>query len=185
MAIEVRVFTADYVVWGSLQTEGERLTDVLNLKNEQGLVLFEAQAVSLHAPGKTPPLRMPKVRIEKSAITMAIPLQRDLTHKSMFRKSNRLAFEVVVFVPQFQIQGVLHLTERIDLRKGFSLRPEDFVPLTEAVMTFAPNPSVSLRADTVIFNKHRMMMLAEIRPRSPLPNPFTGELPVRTGMLRE
>ncbi len=78
MAIEVRVFTADYVVWGSIETEGERLTDVLNLKNEQGLVLFEAQAVSLHAPGKTPPLRMPKVRIEKSAITMAIPLQRDL-----------------------------------------------------------------------------------------------------------
>lgn len=185
MTVEVRIFTVDYVVWGQLENEGERLTDVLNLKNEQGLVLFEAQAASLHALGKIPPVRMPKVRIEKQAITMAVPLQRDLTHKSIFRKSNRLAFEVVVCVPQFQIQGVLHLTERIDIRKGFTLRPEDFIPLTEAVMSFAPNPSAVLRADTVIFNKRQMLMLAEIRARSPLPNPFTGELPVRTGTLRE
>ncbi len=80
---------------------------------------------------------------------------------------------------------MLHLTERIDLRKGFSLRPEDFVPLTEAVMTFAPNPSVSLRAETVIFNKHRMMMLAEICPRSRCPTRLLANCLVRTGMLRE
>lgn len=185
MTIEVRVFTPDYVVWGHLENEGERLTDVLNLKNEQGLVLFDARAVSLHTLGKTAPIRMPKVRIEKQFITMALPLQRDLTHKSIFRKSNRLAFDVVVFVPQFQIQGVIHLSERIDIRKGFMLRPEDFIPLTEAVMSFAPNPSASLQADTVIFNKRQLLMLAELRARSPLPNPFTGELPARTGMLRE
>ena len=172
MSFEVQLFTTDYVIRGTVENAGERLTDVLNLKSEQGLVLNDAQAASLHTLGKTPPLRMAKTRVEKNAITMAIPIQRDLTHKSIFRKANRIAFEVVVLMPQFQIQGVIHLTERMDPRKGFTLRPEDFIPLTEATLTFAPNPQMVMRAETVVFNKNQMLMIAELRSR-PL-NPATA-----------
>ncbi|PWH14932.1 MAG: hypothetical protein DDG60_06950 [Anaerolineae bacterium] len=180
MPIEVQLFTTDYVLRGHIENDGERLTDVLNLKNEQGLVLLDVQAASLHTLGKVPPMRMAKARVEKNAITMAIPIQRDLTHKSMFRKANRLAFEVVVLMPQFQVQGVIHLTERMDPRKGFTLRPEDFIPLTEAVLSFAPNPSLIMRADTVVFNKKQMLMLAELRAR-PMQPTTTGQLPPQPG----
>lgn len=175
MPIEVQLFTADYVIRGQVENDGERLTDVLNLKNEQGLVLLDAQVASLHTLGKALPVRIAKTRVEKSAITMAIPIQRDLTHKSIFRKANRLAFDVVVLVPQFQIQGVIHLTERMDPRKGFALRPEDYIPLTDAALTFAPNPRMVMRVDTVVFNKKQMMMLAELRARIGPLNPPTGQ----------
>lgn len=181
MPIEVQLFTADYVIRGQIENDGERLTDVLNLKNEQGLVLLDAQVASLHSLGKTPPLRMAKTRVEKSTITMAIPIQRDLTHKSIFRKANRLAFDVVVLVPQFQIQGVIHVTERMDPRKGFTMRPEDYIPLTEAVLTFAPNPQLVMRVDTVVFNKKQTLMVAELRARPAPLNPPTGQPPSQPG----
>ncbi len=55
MSIEVQLFIADYVIRGQIENDGERLTDVLNLKNDQGLVLLDAQAASLHTLGKVPP----------------------------------------------------------------------------------------------------------------------------------
>jgi hypothetical protein len=174
MSFEVQLFTADYVIRGTLESDGERLTDVLNLKGDKGLVLLDAQAASLYTLGKAAPIRMAKARVEKGAISMAIPIQRDLTHKSIFRKANRMAFEVVVLMPQFQIQGVIHLTERIEPRKGFTLRPDDFIPLTEAVLTFAPNPQMVMRVDTVVFNKNQMSMIAELRSRVGPLNPPTG-----------
>jgi hypothetical protein len=174
MSFEVQLFTIDYVIRGTVENDGERLTDVLNMKSDQGLVLLDAQVASLHTLGKAPPIRMPKTRVEKVSITMAVPIQRDLTHKSIFRKANRIAFEVVVLMPQFQVQGVIHLTERIDPRKGFSLRPEDFIPLTEASLTFAPNPQMVMRVDTVVFNKNQMLMIAELRSRTSPLNPPTG-----------
>ncbi len=112
---------------------------------------------------------------------MAVPIQRDLTHKSIFRKANRLAFDVVVLMPQFQIQGVIHLTERIDPRKGFTLRPEDFIPLTEATLTFASHPQMVMRVDTVVFNKKQMLMVAELRARIGSLNSPTGQLPAQPG----
>jgi hypothetical protein len=181
MPIEVQLFTADYVIRGQIENDGERLTDVLNLKNEQGLVLLDAQVASLHTLGKVPPVRMAKTRVEKSAITLAVPIQRDLTHKSIFRKANRLAFDVVVLVPQFQIQGVIHQIERMDPRKGFTMRPEDYIPLTEAVLTFAPNPQLVMRADTVVFNKNQMLMIAELRARTSSLNPPTGQPAAQSG----
>lgn len=181
MTIEVQLFTVDYVIRGQIENAGERLTDVLNLKNEQGLVLLDAQVASLHNLGKTPPLRMAKTRVEKNAITMAVPIQRDLTHKSIFRKANRLAFDVVVLVPQFQIQGVIHVTERMDPRKGFTMRPEDYIPLTEAVLTYAPNPQLVMRVDTVVFNKKQILMAAELRARPAPLNPPTGQPPSQHG----
>lgn len=181
MPIEVQLFTTDYVIRGQIENDGERLTDVLNLKNEQGLVLLDAQVASLHTLGKAPPVRMAKTRIEKSAITLAVPIQRDLTHKSIFRKANRLAFDVVVLVPQFQIQGVIHQTERMDPRKGFTMRPEDYIPLTEAVLTFVPNPQLVMRVDTVVFNKKQMLMVAELRARTASLNPPTGQPPAQSG----
>lgn len=181
MPVEVQLFTNDFVIRGTLENDGERLTDVLNLKSDQGLVLYEAQAASLFTLGKAPPLRVSKARVEKSSITMAIPIQRDLTHKSIFRKANRMAFEVAILMPQFQAQGVIHLTERIDMRKGFMMRPEDFIPLTEAVLTFAPNPQLVMRVDTVIFNKKQMLMLAELRTRTGALNPPTGQPPPQAG----
>lgn len=181
MRIEVQLFTVDYVIRGQIENDGERLTDVLNLKNDQGLVLLDAQAASLHALGKTPTVRMAKTRVEKNAITMAVPIQRDLTHKSIFRKANRSAFDAVVLMPQFQIQGVIHLSERIDPRKGFTMRPEDFIPLTEAVLTFAPNPQMVMRVDTVVFNKKQMLMVAELHARHATTSPSTGQPPSQSG----
>jgi hypothetical protein len=173
MAIEVQLFTADYVIRGMIETDGERLTDVLNLKNEPALILTDVQAASLFTLGKAAPIRTPKARLEKKSILLAIPIERDLTHKSIFRKANRLGFEVAVLMPQFDIHGTIHMTEKMDIRKGVTTRPEDFIPLTDATVTFAPNPQLVLRADAVVFNKSQISLIGEIRHTGPI-SPPTG-----------
>lgn len=165
MAIEVQVFTADFIIRGHIETDGERLTDVLNLKTDPHLILTDVQAASLHTLGKTAPLRLARARVEKHAILMAIPIEQDLTHKSIFRKTNRVGVEVAVLLPQFEVHGTLHVVERLDIRKGLTTRPEDFFPLTDAVITYAVNPQLILHSSAVVLNKAYVSLIGEGRAR--------------------
>ncbi len=165
MAIGVQLFTADFIIRGQVETDGERLTDVLNLKTDPQLILSEVQSSSLFTLGKSPPLRLARARLEKKAILMAIPLEQDLTHKSIFRKTNRVGVDVAVLLPQFEIHGMLHVVERLDIRKGLMMRPEDFIPLTDATLTYVFNPQLSLHSGAMIFNKNHMSLLGEGRVR--------------------
>lgn len=165
MTFGVEIFTADHVIRGLVDTAGDRLSDVLNVKNEPFLVVRDVRIMRLLSIGKTLPVTLPKARIEKHAILFALPVEQDLTHKSIYRRASRQEFDVVVLLPSFEIKGVIHLAERMDIRKGLIMRPEDFIPLTEATATYVLNPQISTRPSTVVFNKTRLVMLGEPRQR--------------------
>jgi hypothetical protein len=165
MTVGVEIFTNDHVIRGLIDTAGERLSDVLNVKNEQFLVLRDVRIVRLLGIGKIPPVTLPKARIEKGSILFALPIEQDLTHKSIYRRASRQEFDIIVLLPNFEIKGTIHLTERMDIRRGLTTRPEDFIPLTEAVATFMFNPQVSTRPSTIVFNKARVTLLGEPRQR--------------------
>ncbi len=171
MPIDVELFTADHVIRGYIDASGERLTDVLNVKHEAALVLSNVQIARLLGLSKTPPMRLTKVRVEKSSIIFALPVEQDLTHKSLFRKASRQEYEIVVLLPSFEMEGTIHLTERLDPRRGLVTRTEDFIPLTDARATYMLNPQISLKSSTLVFNKTLARMLAEKRSM------LTGTLP--------
>lgn len=169
MAIEVELYTIDHMIRGFVETAGERLSDILNIKTESALVLTQAQVSRLLNVGKTPPVHLSIVRIEKSSLLFALPVERDLTHKSLYRRAVRQGYEILVALPNFELQGTIHLTERLDIRRVLLVRPEDFIPLTDAVATYVLYPQVALQGNTIVFNKSRVIFIGERPPTEGAP----------------
>lgn len=164
MAVEVELYTADQVIRGFVETAGERLSDILNIKTESALTLSQVQISRLLNVGKAPPLRLTLARVEKSSLLFAVPVERDLTHKSLYRRAVRQGYELAVYLPNFELQGTIHLTERLDIRRVLVVRPEDFIPLTDAVATYVLYPQVCIRAGTMVVNKSKIVLIGERVP---------------------
>jgi hypothetical protein len=172
MAIEAQFFTLNHVIRGFVDTSGERLSDLLNRKNETVLYITKAQLFCMMSGGKTPPTPVPDLRLEKSFLMAALPMDSDLTHKSIFRKTSGYSYLITVLLPSYELHGKVFMSERFDLRRGFVARPEDFIPMTNAVFTYSPAPQISVRTDTIIFNKHHVGFLSETpMPREPITTP--------------
>ena len=161
MAIEVEIYTADHVIRGLVEAAGERLSDILNNKTESALFLTSVQISRLLNVSKQPPVQLPLIRLEKSSILFATPVERDLTHKSIYRRATRQTYEIVVSLPNFELRGSIHLTERLDIRRVLVVRPEDFIPITGATATFVLYPQVSVQGGTIVFNKDRVIFIGE------------------------
>lgn len=159
MYIEAEFYTSDHVIQGSIDTPQERLTDFLNWKNETTVLIKDARLSRLLSLGKTPPLVLADARVEKSAILMAHPVERDMTSKSIYRRTSRLAFPITVLLPTFELSGLVHLTEKIEIKRVLLSRPEDFIPLTEATATYTLFPTVKVGKGTLIFNKTHMFLI--------------------------
>ena len=160
--IEVEIYTTDHVIRGFTETSGERLSDTLNDKKFSGLFLSDVQMARLLTIGKEPPKRIFEANIEKSNILFAKPIQFDITHKSLYRRATRQIFHVTVLLPNFELRGLIHLTEKLDVSRVLTTRPEDFIPLTGATATYMLNPQIVVKSSTLIFNKAPMVMLGEV-----------------------
>jgi len=177
MAVAVELYTVDHVIKGLLETAGERLSDILNIKTEGALHLRNVEVSRLLNLGKGPPLRLLAVRLEKESVIFGVPVaERDITHKSIYRRAARQSYEVLIFLPNFELRGTIHLTERLDIRRVLVVRPEDYVPLTDATATFVLYPQVVVRAGTIVFNKHRVALVSE-----PIPTDEAGTPPTQAG----
>lgn len=161
MAIEVQFFTLNHVIRGFIDTPGDRLTDILNIKTETALYVAKAQLFRLMVTGRTPPILIPDLRLEKSFILAALPIESDMTHRSLFRKVARTSYEMTVLLPNYELRGKVSMSERLDLRRGLAPRPEDFIPMTDATLVYGPSPQITIRANTIIFNKQHVGFLAE------------------------
>jgi hypothetical protein len=161
MYVEVELFTADHVIRGFLDSPGERLSDILNIKTQTSLFLTDVEMSPLISVGRTAPSKFSQAMIEKSTVLFAIPVVQDITHKSIYRRAVRRNFVVHLAMPSFVLEGTIHLTESLDIKKVFVTRPEDFIPITEARAIYTLNPKIDLRSNTIVFNKHNVQLLGE------------------------
>ena len=165
--IHIEIFTVDHIVRGLVNTDGERLTDVLNKRTISSVVLKDVEIVRLARVGKEAPLRLDNACIEKNAILFAKPVEQDLTQKSMFRKTTRQLFQITVLINNFELRGRIHLAERLNISKILLLRPEDFIPITDARASYVWNPAISFPSDMIVFNKTKVTLLGENYPKPP------------------
>ncbi|HEY3311489.1 MAG TPA: hypothetical protein VGK00_07605 [Anaerolineales bacterium] len=164
MSFEAEFYTYDHVIKGVVETPQERLSDYLNWKNETSIVVHNARISRLLSLGKSPPILMHEARVEKHSILFALPVELDMTTKSLYRRTTRLVFPVGVILPNFELIGSVHLTEKIDIHRVLLSKPEDFIPLTNAFAVYSLYPAVAVGRSTLIFNKNRMILIGEHAP---------------------
>lgn len=178
MYFEAEFYTFDHVVRGFVDTPHERLSDLLNLKNETTIMIRNVQISRLLELGKAPPITMPEVRMEKHSILFAYPAERDMSTKSIYRRASRQVFPVCVILPNFEVVGFVHLTEKIEVRRVLLSRADDFIPLTDATAIYSLHPAVQLWRSTIVFNKNRMVLIGEhTAPENPFKKPVAAEKP--------
>ncbi|MEI7849108.1 MAG: hypothetical protein WCK35_25135 [Chloroflexota bacterium] len=161
MYFEAEFYSYDHVVHGHVDTPQDRLSDLLNSKNDTSLIIRDAYISRLSNTGKAPPIHMAEVRMEKHSVLFAYPAERDLSPKSMYRRATRQVFPVGVLLPNFELVGLLHLTERLEIHRVLLSRPDDFIPLTHATVTYSLFPDLKIWRSTIIFNKNHMILIGE------------------------
>ncbi len=159
MYIEVEFFTADHVIRGFMDTSDERLSDALNNKKLTTVYLSDVQMARLSSIGKLPPIKLTEVSLEKTAILLAMPVEQDITHKSLFRRASRQVFRIMVSLLNFELNGAIHVTESLDVSRVLITRPDNFIPLTDANAIYVPNPQISIQNNTIVFNKSQVQLL--------------------------
>jgi hypothetical protein len=174
MYIEAEFYTYDHMIRGFVDTPQERLSDFLNIKNDTAVVIKDAEVSRLLGRGKSPPIKMPETRMEKHSILFAYPVERDMTTKSIYRRSVRQIYQVAVILPNFELVGSIHLTEKLEIRRVLLSRSDDFIPLTEATAIYSLYPAITIWRSTIVFNKNRMILIGE---HVPTENPFAAPEP--------
>ncbi|MFO7585577.1 MAG: hypothetical protein R6W69_12695 [Anaerolineales bacterium] len=165
--IHVKIFTANHVIRGLLNTSGERLTDVLNNGTKSSVILKEAEVARLLWLEKAPPSKLDNVSVTKADILLAMPVEQDRTEKSIFRKTTRQLFLITLLVQNFEVMGRIHMTERTNIDRILLVRAEDFIPLTDARATYMPVPKINFSSEMIIFNKAKVSLLGENFPVPP------------------
>ena len=174
MYVEAEFYTFDHMIHGFVDTPQERLSDFLNLKNETTVVIRDAEISRLLGRGKSPPIRMPETRMEKHSVLFAYPVVRDMTTKSIYRRSIRQVYPVAIILPNFELVGSIHLTEKLEIRRILLSRADDFIPLTDATAIYSLYPAITIWRNTIVFNKNRMILIGEHIPSE---NPFNAPEP--------
>lgn len=154
-------YTFDHVIRGHVSTSHDRLSDLLNLKNETTVIIHDAQVTRLSGLGNSQPNVLPSAKLEKSSILFAYPAEMDLSTNSIFRRVTRQVYPVLVVLPNFEISGMLHLTEKFDIHRVLLSRPEDFIPLTNASAVYSFLPSAAITRSTIVFNKNYLVLIGE------------------------
>ena len=176
MRILVDVYTYDHIIRGNLNSPDERLSDILNLKNESSILLEDVLVTRLPNLNDIPPIKFLDAHIEKRYILFACPTQSDITQKSMYRKAVRLPYNVCVLIPGFEIIGTIHLTEKFDTRRALVARPDDFIPLTNAMARYVPYPALTVINSPIVFNKTLATFIGESLAGE---EPFSSPPPAR------
>jgi hypothetical protein len=70
-------------------------------------------------------------------------------------------------INNFELRGRIHLAERLNISKILLLRPEDFIPITDARASYVWNPAISFPSDMIVFNKTKVTLLGENYPKPP------------------
>ncbi len=174
MYFEAEFYTFDHVIRGSVDTPHERLSDFLNLKNDTSILIRDVKISRLLGLGKTPPILMPETRMEKHSILFAYPVEKDMSQKSLYRRVLRQVFPVAVILPNFELVGSIHLSEKLEIRRVLLSRTEDFIALTDATASYSLYPTVTVWRNTILFNKNRMILIGEHLSSE---NPFESGLP--------
>lgn len=161
MYIETEFYTYDHLVRGLVDTPQERLSDFLNLKNDNTIIIKDAEISRLLDRGKSAPLRMPETRMEKHSILFAYPVERDMTTKSIYRRASRQVYQVAIILPNFELVGSIYLTEKLEIRRVLLSRTDDFIPITDATAIYSLYPAITISRNLIVFNKNRMILIGE------------------------
>lgn len=153
----MEVCTAYHRITGEALTIAFRTGGVLN-SSLNYVLLHNVSTGSLIRP-QDAPIVSSHCRVTKSSIVLAIPNEAAENDRLARRPPTLLQREllqhrILIGLGNFEVSGNIHMDKDLSLETALLDRPETFVPLTGATITYLPNLGLKFSASTVIINKN-------------------------------
>jgi ribosomal protein L12E/L44/L45/RPP1/RPP2 len=133
--VALTLYTDAYVVRGSLTTRQHRLSDILNLADEDFLVLADATFERFGRRGSARHAAFAQVNL--AAVLFAVA---DSTVEAVPElRTPKVTETALISIPPFEIIGRIHLLPDRDLRQALQELTGRFVPVTDA--TYGSDPA--------------------------------------------
>ena len=152
LIIDAVLITNEHLLDCRVQTNGERLSDVLNKEATKFLRIFDVSVMSRQ--NNSPPKKLNDGVIRKPNILLAILKTAD--HEAPERRINSFAaknhFESFILVDGFQIKGQLHAKGEPEGVQFLTHHTLDFIPITNAEVSYSDG-SDPMNAQSLFVNK--------------------------------
>jgi hypothetical protein len=158
LRVALTLYTDAYVVRGSLRTRQHRLSDILNLAEEDFLVLADATFKRFGQAGVAHEAAFAQVNL--SAVLFAVA---DSTVEPVAElRTPKVTETARISIPPFEIVGRIHLLPERDLRQALQELVGRFVPVTDATYASEEAGEAPRTAPMVAVNHARAQIMSPV-----------------------
>jgi hypothetical protein len=162
--VQIVLLTQHYSFAGGVFLKEQRLSDFLNDKRDTNILLRNASVARLRDPARI----LEKCTISiipKAGIVMAFePPQKTTPRGRAYVKYPKQKYDVFLALDDIELHGKLNVQGPLNLQHAITNLSDSFMPITEAVVILAANPSVIIKRETVLVNVRRIRFIGEIPP---------------------
>jgi hypothetical protein len=161
--MQAEVFTATWRVTGTINTHHIHIRDELNDTRRSVLIFREVQVADLKD------MRAPRVKgneswIDKSTILFAVPQKvrgatSTLTQRTIQSRLGKNEHRLLLALPCWRVIGHFYFVGRFQVEDALRRDSAAFGSLSNAEVTFLPDPSISFVADELAFSISQVNML--------------------------
>lgn len=159
------IFTPSHSITGTLTKRDQRLSDVLNDMRESAVHLRNVKVSRHNDPGKILAEHVLSL-VPKELIAIAFePGSREPpSSKRLYSYVKKQQQEIFMLLDGFEVGGVIHILGNIDpldIHALIATQKERFLPVTNALVTFASDERYLVKRDAIIVNLQRINYIAK------------------------
>lgn len=155
-AVDLTLYTDTYVIRGELTTRYRRLSDLLNLNEDEFLVLSNATMDPLR--GKTASYSAPYAQVNLAAVLFAVASDAIAAQPEL--RTPKVAETTLVSIPPFSVTGRIHLLPEREIRDALQELHGRFLPVTEATFWSEVLEVAATEAPMLAVNHARAQILS-------------------------
>ncbi len=154
--VALTLYTDAFVIHGTVETRQRRVTDILNLAEDQFLVMSNVSFDEFGTRGLA--VRADFAQVNLSAVLFAVA--EEPVDPAPELRTPKVAEEALISVPPFKVTGLIHLLPARSLREGLSELTGHFLPVTDGTYWSDTLGEARATAALVAVNHSRAQILA-------------------------
>ncbi len=159
------ILTRSHSITTEIELYGQRLSDLLNDDRKSALLLISPRLARLSAPSRIIAEHSTAV-LSKYQVLLAFETRPPPpADRRLFGYIKKNQHPVFMMMEGIEVRGVVHTTdsfEILDIYRFLTLRPQLFVPVTHAVVTFCDDERYLLKQPAVMVNAERIQYMGPL-----------------------
>lgn len=161
--VDLTLYTDTYVIRGAITTRHRRLSDLLNLNDDEFLVLSDATMEPLSGRGSG--YSAPYAQVNLAAVLFAVATEAIAAQPEL--RTPKVAEATLISIPPFSVTGRIHLLPEREIRDALQELHGRFLPVTEATFWSESLDVAPTTAPMLAVNHARAQILSPYSATSP------------------